>query len=201
MRDLLPTAREITQLFPGVWQWSAYSSHHKVELTSHAVNTSEGVVIVDPIPLDEEQRIKFEPIVAPQAVILTNANHLRSATQWVDRKSIYAFPSSLTREHGLVVIERQPSQLFGLTIIPLEGGPAGEIALFDSDKKLLIVGDALVNLPNRGLEILPAKYCNDDGMLRNSLCRLLAFNFDVLLCSHGNPILTAAKTRLKELLA
>jgi hypothetical protein len=48
-----------------------------------------------------------------------------------------------------------------------------------------VVGDALVNLPGRGLEILPDKYCTNPTQLRRSLRHLPMA--DLVLTAHGAP--------------
>lgn len=198
--ESLPCAQEIEVLFPRVWRWSAYSVHHKVELTSHAVMTEVGLIVIDPIPLDEAQQVRLETGAPVQGVIITNANHFRATGQWRGKK-IYTASLDLVGEPNLEILDPESLNVLGLQIISLPGGPGGEIALFDSEKKLLIMGDALVNLPTRGLEVLPANYCDDEPLLRKSLANLLALNFDRLLCAHGSPIMTGAKLQLEELLA
>jgi hypothetical protein len=65
----------------------------------------------------------------------------------------------------------------------------------------MIMGDALINFEPHGFALLPAKYCRDSKLMRQSLPRLLERPFERMLFAHGTPILSGAHTRLEQLLA
>jgi hypothetical protein len=48
--------------------------------------------------------------------------------------------------------------------------------------------------------MLPAKYCEDANLLRQSLAKLLNYAFERMLFAHGTPILGRARAHLEELL-
>lgn len=81
---------------------------------------------------------------------------------------------------------------------PLPGGAPGEMAFQHVSRSLMVFGDAVVNLPERGLELLPAKYCRDQAELRCSLRTLPPFERAVF--AHGQPLLSAASERIAALL-
>ena len=61
-----------------------------------------------------------------------------------------------------------------------------------------VFGDAVVHLPERGLELLPDKYCTDPAALRISLAGVPAFERAVF--AHGQPLLTGASAKVAALL-
>ncbi len=93
-------------------------------------------------------------------------------------------------------------QLAGsLSVITLDGGPDGEIALHSSDHGgTMIVGDALINFEPYGFTLLPAKYCTNSKQLHKSLHKLLAYSFERMFFAHGTPILARARARIEQLL-
>ena len=86
--------------------------------------------------------------------------------------------------------------------IPLPGAAPGEIALYRAEGEgVMIVGDAVINLPSPGFTVLPDKYCANPKALRRSLATLLERPFARMLFAHGEPIMVKARERLAGLLA
>ena len=67
------------------------------------------------------------------------------------------------------------------------------------ERKILIVGDAVVGDPPGKCKLLPEKVVDDPARLRESVRQLLSLDFATLLVGDGAPILQNAKDRLKEL--
>jgi glyoxylase-like metal-dependent hydrolase (beta-lactamase superfamily II) len=67
------------------------------------------------------------------------------------------------------------------------------------DRRILVVGDAVVGDPPGRCKLLPDKVVDDPGGLRESVRSLLALDFDILLPGDGTPILSDAKERLRNL--
>ena len=86
-----------------------------------------------------------------------------------------------------------------LTGVP--GKSPGEVALFWQERKLLIVGDAIIGNPPGRCGLLPEQVMDDPLQLKQSIEHLLVFDFDTLLMGAGVSILSGAKDRLKELVA
>jgi len=177
-------ADRIDEPLEGIRIWSAFSPEHRVELGSSAVLTPEGWWVFDPIPIVPAP---VEPLFDRVAgIVLTNANHERDSVRWCDRFACrrWAAPDADGLPEG---IERwtRSDPFPGWVLIPLAGGAPGETAFFRPERSLLVVGDALVNLPGRGLEILPDKYCTNPTQLRRSLRHLPMA--DLVLTAHGAP--------------
>ncbi|MGB8354642.1 MAG: hypothetical protein WCD79_12185 [Chthoniobacteraceae bacterium] len=184
--------------------WQGYDPAVKVDLSSHALLTPDGWVIVDPIPLNLEALDELLSGKTIVAILITSANHERAAAPFRMRcgAPVVAHCETAT---GLTIMPDQllegDAKFHGLTVIPLPGFVPGEIALHTSDHSgMMLMGDALINLQPDGLEMLPAKYCANPAMARKSLQKLLQFSFEVMTFAHGLPITTGAKLQFENLL-
>lgn len=196
-------ATELKQVLPGVFQWSAFSPEHKVELTSHAVLNNGQLYIFDPIELAERPREVLLRQGEVAAVILTNENHERSAgfwREWTRAKIWSAGEVSIS----LADVQHWPGgqrQWLDWELLPLPGGPAGETAFYWRERSLVVLGDAVFNLSQHGFDILPEKYCQDHDKLREGLVELTKLEFQTALLAHGRPLLADASNRVRKSLS
>jgi len=84
-------------------------------------------------------------------------------------------------------------------VVGVPGKSPGEVALHWPERKILLVGDAVVGDPPGRCKLLPEKVMDDPPRLRESVGGLLALDFDTLLVGDGVPITQFAKERLREL--
>jgi glyoxylase-like metal-dependent hydrolase (beta-lactamase superfamily II) len=199
----MSVATLVREILPDVFRWEAYSPEHKVELSSHAVRHGFEFLLFDPISLSAEA-LDWFPLSPPTAIVLTNENHRRAAVEWRERFGAPIFGPDgaevMTPRVQPLNIELRPFKEWEM--VPLPGGAAGETTFLLPEKSLAVFGDAVVNLPGRGLELLPAKYCLDQSRLRDSLAGLLdRFTFANAVFAHGAPLLGEASSRIAELCA
>lgn len=190
---------DFAQLRPGLWVWHAYNSTVKTELFSAAIQTSSGILLVDPIPLPNSELSVLTRAGAIGGIVVTNANHQRSALEYSRRLSVPVFGHSETLR---AIKPTCCGDLATLTLdtIELPGAVTGEIALYQpSNGGTLILGDALINLEADGFTFLPAKYCLDQKQMRRSLQKLLPLSVERILFGHGSPIVARAGERLRAL--
>lgn len=192
-------ADRLVEILPGILCWAAFSPAHRVELSSTAVRTSGGWWIFDPIPLAETAGELFTS-ASVAGIILTNENHERDAPAWSTRlqTALWAAPDA---DLALPNLRRWPtnsSRWEDWHLIPLPGGPRGETAFVLPERSLAVFGDAVVNLSDRSLEILPEKYCEDPQRLRESLRHLPVFA--QALFAHGDPLIGQASDQIAALL-
>ena len=189
--------------------WETYDAASKVDLHACALTLRDGrTFFVDPILLGEEAMEQLLALkVRPAAVFLTNGNHGRAAEVFRRRFGVplCAHPAAAVHA-GLiadVLIPDAGGPLFdgALEAAPLPGAAAGEMALCRTDGGgLVIVGDALINLPSHPFTVLPDKYCDDPKTLRRSLAALLERPFSTLAFAHGQPLTVNPRARLAALL-
>lgn len=197
----------------GVLWWEAYSEEHRVELGACAVQHGSNFLVFDPIGSPEEilcqvnqiSSSNAEPRLAlkPTAIVLTNGNHERASEPWSEtfRIPVYASDRCGLRAEQFRPLQPGPSPFEGWHCTHLEGGGPGELAFFLKAKSLAIFGDAIVHLPSRGLELLPAKYCTNAPQLRASIAQFVQeVSFEHALMAHGKPLLTDAREKITALL-
>jgi glyoxylase-like metal-dependent hydrolase (beta-lactamase superfamily II) len=95
------------------------------------------------------------------------------------------------------LILRDGDKVGRLIVIHTPGHSEGNIALLDSERKVLFVGDTLVT-KNDAIKLPPLVL--DQAKERTSIERLSTFNFDIILSGHGNPIINNASSKLKDFL-
>jgi hypothetical protein len=188
---------------PSVFFWQAYDPAVKCILSSCAIKTAAGLILIDPIPLEAAALAELAAGASPAAVVLTNGNHGRAAAAYRDRFGIPVLAPGdavsdleVTPDTTLADGDVAPG---GLRVISLPGAGPGEIGLLGG--RVICVGDAIINLDPEGLRLLPAKYCSDAGRLPDSLRKLLSCEFEVMTFAHGAPLVAAARQCLELLLA
>ena len=198
-------APEITQIRPDLWFWQTYDPAVKCDLSSCAIRTQNGeLVVIDPVLLSNDAFAELTRIAAPAAVVVTNVNHARAAAWFRKSLSVPLLTHPEARaDLGVDVdaelVEGEP-WLDGLTPIAISGAPPGELAIHCASGAL-VIGDALIHFPPHGFALLPDKYCTDPPAMRTALRKLLRFDFEVLTFAHGFPLVARARQRLEALIA
>lgn len=168
-----------------------YDPAVKAELWSTVIVHNSRRLLVDPFRDDGD---------AAAAVIVTNENHFRAASAIAARLEapVYAH-GAFSTEWRAVTAGSLIEEL--LHVIEIDGAPLGEIALHsDCDGGAVVIGDAIINFDPHGFQLLPAKYCRNQKVMRESLRQLLDLDFERMLFAHGAPILAKAKEKLRSLL-
>ncbi len=168
---------------------------------SYALRTAGGTVLIDPLPV----RGDVERLLLPTAaLVLTVASHQRAA--WSLRRR-WRVPVLAPR--GSQGLEEEPDDVYG----PGDGLPGGLLAvhapgpreahcvlLWEQEAVVLFAGDLVMNLPGRGLELLPDAHASDPGALRRSASELLGRPWELLCPGHGEPTRDRPRQRLLSLL-
>jgi len=194
-------ASDVHEILPGVFRWESFSPEHKVELTSHAVMAEGQLYICDPIELTAEARKRLLAGHAVAAIVLTNENHERATSVWreLTQAPVWLGEGAKVELSHVHSFPNEPTQWGPWMVTHLAGGPGGEVALRWPGRSLVVLGDAVFNLPKYGFGVLPEKYCRDQRKLGESLQRLTEVPFETALLAHGAPILTGASARICEL--
>ncbi len=193
-------AEEIQEVLPGFYLWQAYSSQAKVELTSHALVCGDALFFIDPIRLTESALTQLETLPQrPRAILLTNGNHERDAAFYRDRYTIPVFADREAAVEISIPTSPFPNHLNGLELRSLPGAGAGEVGIYYREKKLLILGDIIINLDSFAFAPLPDKYAANSKLMRRSLQSLTTLDVSTIAFAHGLPIMTHAAERLSGL--
>jgi glyoxylase-like metal-dependent hydrolase (beta-lactamase superfamily II) len=198
-------ASDFDRIASNIAIWHDYDPGVKAECYSTSLTTSEGMYLIDPIPL--EKRVLDELIGSDHVagIVVMSSNHHRISAQFAEQFSVpifarcEAFPEKVAQQFRSVADSDEICR--GLRVIGIEGAAAGEMILhYASNSGTLIVGDALINLEPYGFTFLPGKYCSNEKEMRRSLQRLLDYEAERILFAHGTPILAGASERLRKLL-
>ncbi|MBM3292831.1 MBL fold metallo-hydrolase [Candidatus Bathyarchaeota archaeon] len=87
-----------------------------------------------------------------------------------------------------------------IEVIHIPGHSEGNASYYLKKHKAIIAGDTIFGDENCNLTTPPERYCLDAKMAAKEIIRLLKYDFDSLLYTHGKDIMKDAKIRIKELL-
>ena len=65
----------------------------------------------------------------------------------------------------------------------------------------MLLGDAIIGNPPGALGLIPGPKLDDPRKLKQSLRKLLDYDFDVLLLCDGQPLLSGGKQKVAEFLS
>jgi glyoxylase-like metal-dependent hydrolase (beta-lactamase superfamily II) len=99
-------------------------------------------------------------------------------------------------EHGDLI-----SACGGIEVVAVPGHSDGNLSFYLRDEKMMIVGDTIFGDDDGNLYPPPEKYSNDADLAAREIRKLLAYDFDKLLLSHGKNILKNAKGKVEELVS
>jgi glyoxylase-like metal-dependent hydrolase (beta-lactamase superfamily II) len=197
------------ELRPGLRRWTAYHPDWKERVGCVAIDRDGELILVDP-QLEADQWPLLEAAARGQRahVLITVHWHARSAAEVAARlpgARVWAH----SRDRAAVGRRVEVTDVFRPGD-PLPGGlaaivtrPRTEVLLWDEPTRALLVGDALV-ADEGGLRTcragwLPASTSLEE--LREALRPVLDLPVELVLVSHGDPILCGARAALRRALA
>jgi glyoxylase-like metal-dependent hydrolase (beta-lactamase superfamily II) len=192
------------EILPGIFSWPWFSEPHGYNFNGHFIRHADGNLCVDPVEPSEEDLAEM----ARQGVariLITNRNHSRAANKvrarTGARTAIHPADAPHARSEGAELDDelRIGDKVGPFVVVGAPGKSPGEVVLHWPERKILLVGDALVGDPPGKCKLLPDKVVDDPPRFRESARGLLGLDFDALLVGDGVPILQSAKERLREL--
>lgn len=194
------------EIVPQVLTWSRLSEPHGYDLNGFLVLDPGGNLCVDPVEPDAESEAELVRH-GVKRILLTNRNHVRAAERLRVASgatiAIHPEDAAYARGQGAAIEgEIHPGHRLGpLVAVGVPGKSPGEVAFHWPERRLLIVGDAVIGNPPGHCSLLRERVMDDPARLRASVETLLALDFDILLTGDGAPILAGAHQRLEELVA
>lgn len=197
------------ELRPGLWRWTAHHEEWKKEVAAVAVASESELVLIDPILVGDQWDQLGRALGKRQLhVLLTIHWHARSTAGVADR-----FDDARVWAHSrnrAAVERRAPmTDVFKLGdplpagLVALEARPRSEVLYWEPRSRALIVGDALLGDGEKGsgLHTCPASWLpesTDLAELRKALRPALDLPIELVLPSHGAPVLSDAKQALAK---
>jgi hypothetical protein len=193
----------VDELVPGLWTWTARHPEWRTPedgwgpvVRSYALASDGVLVLVDPLapPADIERLAAGRDV----AVLLTGLDHERSTADCVTRfrASVHAPAEAAahlaTPASGYAVGDALPGGVVAQT-----GFWSNEATLWAAAYGALFTGDVLLN--EHGLSISPDDWFADAAtpeQVRAGLRPLLELPVELVLPTHGEPVVEEARTRL-----
>lgn len=193
----------VEQLAPGLRRWTAWHEEWRQEVGSLAVDTADGLALIDPLDPPPEVR-------RPALIFLTVHFHARTASE-LSAKQVWAPARDirLLRNRGVEVSNPfEPDDELPGGIKAFQTARETEVAYWLPDQRSVAIGDVLLG---RGAKPHPTpdplRLCPEswlDGathkQLKKSLQPLLELRLERILVSHGDPVVAGAKETLATVL-
>jgi hypothetical protein len=199
---------DVQELRPGLWRWTAshpqwdHAEHWGPEVGSVYAELADATVVVDPlVPTDEEERFwsaldrDVERASRPLHVLLTVHWHERSVATVLDR-----YGATLWRP------EAKGELPTGVRAEVVKGSDWVEALFFLEPHRALVAGDLLIE--RNGAIELPVEWFPKDerDWARDELKpdlrkRLAALPVELVLVSHGEPVLHDGAAALERALS
>jgi len=88
----------------------------------------------------------------------------------------------------------------GIELIHVPGHSEGNCCYYLKEHKAMIAGDTIFGDENCNLSPPPERYCLDVDQAKDEIKKLMDYDFDVLIYTHGKDIMDNAKAKVKELI-
>ena len=189
----------LEEIAPGLRRWTALHEEWNEQVGSLALDTDDGLVLIDPI--DPPRGLR-----RPEHVLLTVFWHYRSTPE-LRAKHVWASSRTVQALHnrGVEVTDRvsKGDELPG-GIRAFETARRGEVVLWLPRQRAVAVGDVLLGsgakprATSDPLRLCPERWLGkaSHADLRDSLRPLLDLPVQRVLVSHGAPVLHAGKRAL-----
>jgi hypothetical protein len=190
----------VQEIAPGLNRWTAWHDHWEEEVGSVAVDTADGLVLIDPLdpPAD---------LPSPKHVLLTLYYHARTAAELKARVWAPARSQAPLRNRGVEAMDAVTGELPG-GIVAFPTARAAEAVYWLPEHRAVVVGDVLLGAGAKPratddpLRLCPRQWLGKPTHedLRTSLRPLLDLPVEHVLVSHGRPVVGGAKRELARAL-
>ena len=190
------------ELRPGLRRWTAFHPKWKQEVASLAVDTDDGLVLIDPLLGDE-------PTPEPQHVLISVHWHVRSTADIAERwpgVRVWAThrKGKPLRGHAEVTDVFAPGDTLAGGIEARPTAREAEVCFWLPDQRALVFGDVILGAKDGvGLRLCPKSWLEGKthDALVDSLRPLLDLPVELVLVAHGEPVLEGGHEALREALS
>lgn len=210
----------VSELATGLWRWTAphpdwtEGADWPRDVGCVYVETAGSVILIDPlVPGDPQARETFlahldadvERNGKPVAILLTLPWHVRSAAELADRHGAEVWASSATAKQvdGVVTKPFEPAEILPGGVIGIDAQREGETMYWLPEHRALVPGDSLLGDGEGGVSIPPDSWFEDvpAAEFKFALRGLLDLPIELVLVSHGEPVLADGRAALMRALA
>jgi hypothetical protein len=194
----------VNELAPKLRRWTRWHAEWEDEVAALALQTSDGLILIDPIDPPAELR-------KPDHVLVTVYWHGRTTSE-VDATRVWASTRSAQplRNRGIDVTDAfRAGDHLPAGIVAFQTARAAEVAFWLPEQRAVAIGDVLLGAGAKPrptsdpLRLCPERWLGKatHEQLRESLRPLLDLPVDRILVSHGEPILRDGKRALATVLS
>jgi glyoxylase-like metal-dependent hydrolase (beta-lactamase superfamily II) len=193
----------VREILPGIHMWRWMSPEKGYFFNGTLISDGKNRVLIDPAALDSENIERLAALGPVDAIYLSNRDHERMAYElrrkWDVPLAIHELDEPMLKERADFTFRDGHSLLCGIRTVHLQGQKSpGECAFYLPERKLLILGDALIGHPAGKLNLLPAEKYADVKRAQAGLRRLFLLHFEILLVGDGDPVLESAYEKLER---
>ena len=187
---------DVQRLADGLWRWTAphpdaagwpdWGPPVPPGVGCVYYEAPDAVVLIDPlVPVGEEEKFlayldrDVERLGLPVSVLLTAAWHERSA--------------GILRERYRAD-DRIPA---GVEAYPVEGAPEEQLAYFIRPHRALVIAEIFAGDGHGGLVLVPSPALTDRAALDRSLRAIVELPVELVLVSHGEPVLSDGRRAIE----
>lgn len=196
----------------GLHYWSVYQPDRRIDFNGIFWSRPEGGVLIDPLPLSDEQAARVSELGGARFVLATNADHLRASVELKERFGAELLAPEVDRERFAepAAVDRwftdEAGLPEGIECGILEGGKSpGEPWLFLEPLRAAYFSDLVRSHVSGELCLLPPAKLSDPARVRESLAavsRTLApREIEAVLLGDGDLLLHDARSVLTRFLA
>lgn len=195
------------EIYPGIHTWCWLSPKHGYNFNGYAFNGEDGLILIDPAVVSEDELDEILGLGTPRHIILTNRDHERIAYELRDRYASRIYINEMdspflksSADHTFRDGETLPGNLRVINI-PDNKSPGESALLLSRGEGVLFIGDAVIGWPKGEFSMLPEEKYEDSLRARESIRVLLDFDYDTVLVGDGECVLEDGKGAIKRLLS
>jgi hypothetical protein len=193
----------VDEVAPGLRRWTAYHEHWQEDVASHALESSDGLILFDPLDPPPELR-------RPAHVLVTVFWHGRS-TGDLEAGRIWAQSRSAQplRNRGVDVSDTfRAGDELPAGILAFQTARSNEVVFWLPEQRSVIAGDVLLGAGAKPratqdpLRLCPERWLGKatHADLRETLRPLLDLQVERVLTAHGAPVLSGGREALEKVL-
>lgn len=200
-----PTARatEIETVVPGLYHWSLDDDRIGSRTHSHAVETTDGLVLIDPLPLEEDLAGELSE---SSAICLTGRFHQRSAWRYQGQFEVPVYAPRKGEGY-----EGAPDHFYdagdmlpgGLLVVHAPGPTDAHYVFYreHNDHRVMFIADLLIrHSSDESYRFVPSQFMDNPDITRESVRSLLDWEIDILCSNHAPPQVGNVHDEIREAL-
>lgn len=193
------------EIVSGIFAWSWLSPNHGYNFNGYALSSADGLIVVDPAIIDDSNLSELREIGNPVAILLTNKDHERISYKLRDlfgsKIFIHELDVSFLKyppDHVFKDGERLPGGIKAINVS--NNKSSGESALLIEERGILFIGDAIIGWPKGEFSLLPPVKYLDPKKAKESIRKLLDYDFDTVLVGDGESIIEGGEEAIRRFL-